>query len=158
MKRATIELSQIDMKLSQSASRTRKVQGNDVVSQDASSEAWCKLQALRAKLNDLVEDLERSKNQNVGGTLSDIPALQAACCQCHTEPSIQDENGPGDTADAEAGALELASVAIAVDLTSRPGIVHELENLLADSVRTGITLATDSFGVWGQLKLVLESA
>lgn len=158
VKRATIELSQIEMQLSQSASKTSKVQGNPVVVQDASSEAWCKLQSLRAQLNNLVEDLERSKNQDAGGTLSDIPALQAACCQCHTEPSIQDENGPGDTANPEAGALELASIAIAVDLTSRPGIVHEIENLLADSVRTWITPATTSYRVWGQLKLILNLA
>lgn len=170
VKSATIELGQIEGQLSQGTSRkTRKrttapamqqhenhldikspsgekefqmsrAQGKDAVAGDTSTQAWYKLQVLRAQLKLLVEDLERSNDESVGDTLDDPSVrLRAACWQWCNEASLDDASGQEGVVIMESCALELASLAVAVDFTSCSGLIHELESALFDSVRTGGT-------------------
>lgn len=170
VKSATIELDQIEGQLSQSTSRkARKGHIASAIQQDENpliissasgergvemsraqekhalaggtgTEAWYKLQVLRAQVNILVEDLRRSNDESMVDT-PDYPSvrLRATCLQWGNEASLNGPHGQEDVAAMESCALELASLAIAVDMTSCRGLIHELKNVLAESVRTNGT-------------------
>lgn len=183
VKNATIELDQIERQLIQSSStrapkrlaapalhREEKSdnsspavdgQRGSTASREFAAEApgtgsqpWYKLQAIRVQLNMLLEDLERSRSDDGSNTV-DERLLRSACWQLLDEEP-RHANYPEGVSKLELGALEMASFAVALELTWYPGLAHELERSFADEVCTQAACAevracSDDFIAYGGL-------
>lgn len=134
-----------DEDLSDSSSMSEEKQANlakprteGEFAQAARSQSRCNLQVLRAQLDMLLQDLERSKAGRVD-PLRERSLLQAACWQLRNERPLDGESLQDSVAALELAALEMAALTVAVDETSSPGLGLQIERILRYEVYSGST-------------------